>query len=65
MVVMSPVSNSLRKRKPRASALIGWYKQGRLQMREGVLEGIEAVALTFVRMLKGGNVCKQSVKPPS
>ncbi|MEY9626143.1 NADP-dependent oxidoreductase [Sinorhizobium fredii] len=44
------------------AALLSWYKQGLLQTREDVAEGIEAVPHAFVRMLKGENFGKQLVK---
>ncbi|WP_157019594.1 NADP-dependent oxidoreductase [Mesorhizobium xinjiangense] len=42
--------------------LLSWYKQGLLQTREDVAEGIETVPHAFVRMLKGENFGKQLVK---
>ncbi|MCY1232968.1 putative NADP-dependent oxidoreductase YfmJ [compost metagenome] len=42
--------------------LLLWYKQGLLQTREDVAEGIEAVPHAFIRMLKGENFGKQLVK---
>lgn len=42
--------------------LLGWYKEGLLQTREDVLEGIESVPHAFVRMLKGENFGKQLVR---
>lgn len=42
--------------------LLSWYKQGLLETREDVVEGIEAVPHAFVRMLNGENFGKQLVK---
>lgn len=42
--------------------LLSWYKQGLLQTREDVAEGIETVPHAFVRMLKGENFGKQLVR---
>ncbi|MCW0001799.1 NADP-dependent oxidoreductase [Pararhizobium sp. YC-54] len=42
--------------------LLSWYKQGLLQTREDVAEGIESVPHAFVRMLRGENFGKQLVK---
>jgi NADPH-dependent curcumin reductase CurA len=42
--------------------LLSWYKQGLLQTREDVVEGIETVPRAFIRMLKGENFGKQLVK---
>ncbi|TGV93780.1 NADP-dependent oxidoreductase, partial [Mesorhizobium sp. M2E.F.Ca.ET.154.01.1.1] len=42
--------------------LLSWYRQGLLQTREDVAEGIETVPHAFVRMLKGENFGKQLVK---
>lgn len=42
--------------------LLSWYKQGLLQTREDIAEGIECVPQAFVRMLKGENFGKQLVK---
>ncbi|PWE52241.1 NADP-dependent oxidoreductase [Metarhizobium album] len=42
--------------------LLSWHKQGLLQTREDVTEGIESVPHAFVRMLKGENFGKQLVK---
>ena len=42
--------------------LLSWYKQGLLETREDVVEGIEAVPPAFVRMLNGENFGKQLVK---
>jgi NADPH-dependent curcumin reductase CurA len=42
--------------------LLDWYKQGLLETREDVLDGIETVPEAFVRMLKGENFGKQLVK---
>lgn len=42
--------------------LLSWYKQGMLQTREDVTEGIETVPGAFIRMLKGENFGKQLVK---
>lgn len=42
--------------------LLSWYKQGMLQPREDVTEGIETVPGAFIRMLKGENFGKQLVK---
>ncbi|MGD9713923.1 MAG: NADP-dependent oxidoreductase, partial [Thermomicrobiales bacterium] len=42
--------------------LLSWYKQGLLETREDVLEGIETVPHAFVRMLKGENFGKQLVR---
>lgn len=42
--------------------LYGWYKQGLLETREDVLDGIESVPQALVRMLKGENFGKQLVR---
>jgi len=42
--------------------LLGWYKQGLLQTREDVMEGVESVPTAFVRMMRGENFGKQLVK---
>lgn len=42
--------------------LTEWYKQGKLQIREDVSEGIETPPHALVRMLKGENFGKQLVK---
>lgn len=42
--------------------LMSWYKQGLLDTREDIAEGIEAAPHAFVRMLKGENFGKQLVK---
>lgn len=42
--------------------LLSWYKQGLLQTREDVVEGIETAPRAFIRMLKGENFGKQLVK---
>ncbi|TGU46748.1 MAG: NADP-dependent oxidoreductase [Mesorhizobium sp.] len=42
--------------------LLTWYKQGLLETREDVLEGIEAVPYALVRMLNGENFGKQLIK---
>ena len=42
--------------------LLLWYRQGLLQTREDVAEGIETVPHALVRMLKGENFGKQLVK---
>ena len=42
--------------------LLSWYKQGLLQTREDVEEGIETAPRAFIRMLKGENFGKQLVK---
>lgn len=42
--------------------LLSWYKQGLLETREDVAEGIEVVPYAFVRMLKGENFGKQLVR---
>ncbi len=42
--------------------LLGWYKQGLLETREDILNGIDAVPAALVRMLKGENFGKQLVK---
>ncbi|MEI9425671.1 NADP-dependent oxidoreductase [Mesorhizobium sp. Cs1299R1N1] len=39
-----------------------WYKQGSLEIREDVSEGIETAPQAFIRMLKGENFGKQLVK---
>lgn len=44
------------------SQLTEWYKQGVLQIREDVSNGIETTPHAFVRMLKGENFGKQLVK---
>ncbi|MCA2010305.1 NADP-dependent oxidoreductase [Cereibacter sphaeroides] len=41
--------------------LLGWYKQGLLQTREDVSEGIASVPEAFTRMLRGENFGKQLV----
>jgi NADPH:quinone reductase len=40
----------------------GWIRDGKLNYRETVTEGIENAAAAFIGMLKGGNVGKQIVK---
>ncbi|WP_258598789.1 hypothetical protein [Mesorhizobium sp. AR07] len=42
--------------------LLSWYKEGLLQTREDVTDGIDTVPRAFVRMLKGENFGKQLVK---
>lgn len=42
--------------------LIAWKREGKLQIREDVSEGIETTPQAFVRMLKGENFGKQLVK---
>lgn len=42
--------------------LLGWYKHGRLEMREDSLDGVEYLPQTFVRMLKGEHFGKQLVR---
>jgi hypothetical protein len=42
--------------------LLSWNKQGLLQTREDVMEGIETVPRAFIQMLKGENFGKQLVK---
>jgi len=42
--------------------LLSWYRQGLLQTREDVEEGIETAPRAFIRMLKGENFGKQLVK---
>ncbi|RUU25181.1 NADP-dependent oxidoreductase [Mesorhizobium sp. M6A.T.Ce.TU.016.01.1.1] len=42
--------------------LLSWYKQGLLETKEDVAEGIEAVPYAFVRMLNGENFGKQLIK---
>lgn len=39
-----------------------WYKQGLLETREDITEGVETIPHAFVRMLKGENFGKQLVK---
>ncbi|WP_354416786.1 NADP-dependent oxidoreductase [Mesorhizobium shonense] len=47
---------------PALADLLSWYKQGLLQTKEDIAEGIELVPHAFVRMLKGENFGKQLVK---
>lgn len=42
--------------------LTEWYRQGLLEIREDVSEGIETTPHAFIRMLKGENFGKQLVK---
>lgn len=42
--------------------LTEWYRQGSLEAREDVADGIEATPLAFIRMLKGENFGKQLVR---
>lgn len=42
--------------------LSDWYKQGLLETREDILDGIESVPHALVRMLKGENFGKQLVR---
>ncbi|XP_046379919.2 prostaglandin reductase 2-like isoform X2 [Haliotis rufescens] len=42
--------------------LAGMMQQGKLQVRETVMEGIENAGKAFVSMMKGGNIGKQVVK---
>jgi len=42
--------------------LLAWYRQGKLETREDVLDGIASVPKAFVRMLKGENFGKQLVR---
>lgn len=42
--------------------LLDWYRQGLIETREDVSEGIESVPHAFIRMLKGENFGKQLVK---
>ncbi|MES0022365.1 MULTISPECIES: NADP-dependent oxidoreductase [unclassified Mesorhizobium] len=42
--------------------LLSWYKQGLLETREDIAEGIESVPYAFVRLLNGENFGKQLVK---
>lgn len=42
--------------------LTDWYRQGLLEAREDVAEGIEAAPQAFIRMLKGENFGKQLVR---
>lgn len=42
--------------------LTDWYRQGLLEAREDVAEGIESVPQAFIRMLKGENFGKQLVR---
>ena len=44
------------------SQLPSWYREGLLEAREDVAEGIEAAPHAFIRMLKGENFGKQLVK---
>ncbi|MFC3087027.1 NADP-dependent oxidoreductase [Tabrizicola soli] len=44
------------------SQLTRWYREGLLEAREDVAEGIEAAPHAFIRMLKGENFGKQLVK---
>jgi len=44
------------------SQLARWYREGLLEAREDVAEGIEAAPHAFIRMLKGENFGKQLVK---
>jgi NADPH-dependent curcumin reductase CurA len=44
------------------SQLTEWYKQGLLEIREDVSEGIETAPHALIRMLKGENFGKQLVK---
>jgi NADPH-dependent curcumin reductase CurA len=42
--------------------LTEWYRQGLLEIREDVSEGIETTPHALIRMLKGENFGKQLVK---
>lgn len=39
-----------------------WYREGRLEWRETVAEGIEQAPAALVNMLTGGNIGKQVVR---
>ena len=44
------------------SDLLDWYKQGLLETREDITEGVQTIPHAFVRMLKGENFGKQHIR---
>ena len=43
-------------------ALAAWQREGKLQFKEDVIEGIERMPEAFLRLLQGKNFGKQIVK---
>ena len=46
-------------------AIAGWLREGRVQYRETVVDGLESAPAAFVALFSGGNIGKQLVRIPT